>query len=57
MRPVDPVELGRMGHELDLVTALASFGEDVAGDLYLVSRTDSVFGLTDRSIPRRRRSC
>jgi hypothetical protein len=34
-------------HELDLGTTLASFGEDAARELYLVSRTGSVFRLTE----------
>jgi hypothetical protein len=31
--------------ELELGTTLASFGEDAAGELYLVSRTGRIFRL------------
>jgi glucose/arabinose dehydrogenase len=44
---VDPDEAGRVRHELDLGVTLASFGEDEAGELYLVSRTGSIFRLSD----------
>jgi glucose/arabinose dehydrogenase len=44
---VDPAEPRRLRHELDLGVTLASFGEDGAGELYLVSRTGSIFRLSD----------
>jgi glucose/arabinose dehydrogenase len=44
---VDPDEPGRVRHELDLGVTLASFGEDEAGELYFVSRTGSIFRLSD----------
>ena len=44
---VDPDEPERVRHELDLGVSLASFGEDEAGELYLVSRTGSVYRLSD----------
>ncbi len=44
---IDPAEPERVRHELELGTTLASFGEDSAGELYLVSRTGSIFRLSD----------
>ena len=43
---LDPADRGVVRHELDLGTTLASFGEDEAGELYLVSRTGSVYRLS-----------
>ena len=43
---LDPADPGVVRHELDLGTTLASFGEDEAGELYLVSRTGSVYRLS-----------
>jgi glucose/arabinose dehydrogenase len=42
---IDPEAPGRVRHELDLGVTLASFGEDEAGELYLVSRTGSIYTL------------
>jgi glucose/arabinose dehydrogenase len=42
---VDPAEPGLVRRELELGTTLASFGEDEAGELYLVSRTGTIFAL------------
>jgi len=42
---VDPAAPERVRHELELGTTLASFGEDTAGELYLVSRTGSIYRL------------
>lgn len=44
---LDPADPRRVRHELDLGTTLASFGEDGAGELYLVSRTGSIFRLAE----------
>jgi glucose/arabinose dehydrogenase len=44
---LDPARPGLVRHELDLGTTLASFGEDEAGELYLVSRTGTIFRLED----------
>jgi glucose/arabinose dehydrogenase len=44
---VDASDPGQVRHELDLGTTLASFGEDESGELYLVSRTGSIFRLSD----------
>ena len=44
---VDPADPQRVRHELDLGTTLASFGEDEDGELYLVSRTGSIYRLSD----------
>jgi glucose/arabinose dehydrogenase len=44
---LDPADPGLVRHELDLGTTLASFGEDEAGELYLVSRTGTIFSLSD----------
>jgi glucose/arabinose dehydrogenase len=43
---VDATEPGQVRHELDLGMTLASFGEDESGELYIVSRTGSVFRLS-----------
>jgi glucose/arabinose dehydrogenase len=42
---VDAADPGEPRRELDLGTTLASFGEDEAGELYLVSRTGRIFRL------------
>jgi glucose/arabinose dehydrogenase len=42
---IDAASPGEPRHELDLGTTLASFGEDEAGELYLVSRTGRIFEL------------
>ena len=42
---VDPAEPRVVRRELELGTTLASFGEDEAGELYLVSRTGTVYRL------------
>ena len=42
---LDPADPGVVRRELELGTTLASFGEDEAGELYLVSRTGTVFRL------------
>jgi hypothetical protein len=42
---IDPADPSTVRHELTLGTALASFGEDAMGELYLVARTGSVFRL------------
>jgi hypothetical protein len=44
---IQPAQPGLVRHELDLGTTLASFGEGVAGELYLVSRKGSIFRLSD----------
>ncbi|HXV34738.1 MAG TPA: PQQ-dependent sugar dehydrogenase [Gaiellaceae bacterium] len=44
---LDPDEPGLVRLELELGTTLASFAEDGAGELYLVSRTGTVFELRD----------
>jgi glucose/arabinose dehydrogenase len=43
---IDPAAPAEVRRELELGTTLASFGEDEAGELYLVSRTGSVFRLS-----------
>jgi len=43
---LDPDEPEEVRLELDLPTTLASFGEDAAGELYLVSRTGKIFRLS-----------
>ncbi|MGH3034836.1 MAG: PQQ-dependent sugar dehydrogenase, partial [Gaiellaceae bacterium] len=43
---LQPARPRRVRHELDLGTTLASFGEGVAGELYLVSRKGSIFRLS-----------
>ncbi len=45
---LDPADPGRVRLELVLGTTLASFGEDEAGELYLVSRTGRIFLLEPR---------
>ena len=42
---IDPADPTRVRRELVLGTALASFGEDGAGELYLVARTGRIFRL------------
>ena len=42
---LDPARPREVRTELELGTTLASFGEDAAGELYLVSRTGTVFRL------------
>ena len=42
---IDPADPTRVRRELALGTALASFGEDGAGELYLVARTGRIFRL------------
>ena len=42
---LDPERPEVVRHELDLGTTLASFGEDAAGELYLVSRRGTLFAL------------
>jgi glucose/arabinose dehydrogenase len=42
---LDPGRPGEVRLELELGTTLASFGEDAAGELYLVSRTGRIFRL------------
>ena len=42
---LDPADPGLVRRELDPGTTLDSFGEDEAGELYLVSRTGTVFRL------------
>jgi hypothetical protein len=42
---IDAAAPGEVRVELDLGTTLASFGEDEAGELYLVSRTGRIFRL------------
>jgi glucose/arabinose dehydrogenase len=42
---IDPAEPGAVRRELELGTTIASFGEDEAGELYLVSRTGTIFRL------------
>jgi glucose/arabinose dehydrogenase len=44
---IDPADPGQVRHELELGTTLASFGEDAAGELYLVSRTGRIFRLAE----------
>ena len=44
---LDPADPGVVRRELELGTTLASFGEDEAGELYLVSRTGTVYRLAD----------
>ena len=44
---LDPAEPGAVRRELELRTTLASFGDDEAGELYLVSRTGAVYRLAD----------
>jgi glucose/arabinose dehydrogenase len=44
---VDPADPQRVRHELDLGTTLASLGEDEDGELYLVSRTGSIYRISD----------
>jgi glucose/arabinose dehydrogenase len=44
---VDPADPESIRHELDLGTTLASFGEDAHGELYLVSRTGSIYRISD----------
>ena len=46
---VSPDRPGEVRTELELGTTLASFGEDEAGELYLVSRTGRIFRLADDS--------
>lgn len=42
---VDPARPGEIRRELQLPVTLAAFGEDAAGELYLVSRTGTVYEL------------
>jgi hypothetical protein len=42
---LDPAAPGAVRRELDLGTTLVSFGEDAAGELYLVSRAGRIFRL------------
>jgi hypothetical protein len=44
---LDPARPGRVRRELKLETTLVSFGEDAAGQLYLISRTGRIFRLSD----------
>jgi hypothetical protein len=43
---LDPARPGEVRTELELGATLASFGEDAAGELYLVSRTGTLFRLS-----------
>jgi glucose/arabinose dehydrogenase len=51
---LDPATPGDVRLELDLPVTLASFGEDAAGELYLVSRTGRMFRLAVTATRRRR---
>jgi glucose/arabinose dehydrogenase len=44
---LDPAHPRRVRREFSLGTTLVSFGEDAAGELYLVSRTGRIFRLSD----------
>ena len=50
---VDPADPQGVRHEFDLGTTLASFGQDEDGELYLVSRTGSIYRLAARLASRR----
>ena len=43
----DPSRPNEVRRELELEATIASFGEDLEGELYIVSRTGSIFRLSD----------